>query len=438
MKPYSFTQFMQIPGMDICNWIPPLPTTGQFVDIPDNLSEVSVFDSSEEVAPADVGMTANDVQTIWEGVENYYKTGVHPAIALCIRKKGKIVIKRTIGHAMGNVRGDAETQKIIMRPEIPICQFSASKAVTAMLIHHLSEKGKIHLTDPVCYYIPEFGAHGKEDVTIHHVLSHRSGFGIIPDDIDTEVLFDHDDAVKMICDMKPQYPAGHTASYHAITGGYILHEILRKVTGKDLREYLKETIQEPLGFKYFNYGIAEEEIHTVAKSYYTGLPVVFPFTMIIRRSLGGPWDMVIKMANDPRFFKSIIPSANLVCTVDEMCQFFQMLLNGGELNGVRIFDPLTVRRATIEAGKMQLDKSMVLLPMRYSAGLMLGSDPFGMFGPYSKNAFGHWGFINSFSWADPDRDIAVSMLNTGKPFLTTHLVSHFDLLTRIGRHCKKD
>ncbi|ETR73275.1 MAG: Beta-lactamase domain-containing protein [Candidatus Magnetoglobus multicellularis str. Araruama] len=422
--------------MDLSNYIP-FPNIRQSINIPDDLSQVTVYDPSEEVDPAEAGLTQHDINTIWEGVENYYKTGIHPSIALCLRRQGKIVIKRTIGHAKGNIQGDT-TAPVVMHPETPICQFSASKAVTAMIIHHLAENGQLHLTDPVCHYIPEFGAHGKEAVTVYHVLSHRSGFGIIPDNISTDVLFDHDEAVKMICDMAPQYPAGHTASYHAITGGYILHEILRRVTGKDIREYLKETIQEPLGFKYFNYGIDENKIETVAKSYFTGWPVVYPFTMIVRRSLGGPWDMAVKMANDNRFFTSIIPSANLIATVDEMCQFFQLLLNGGELNGVRIFDPVTVRRAIIEAGKMQLDKSMVLLPMRYSAGMMLGSDPFGMFGPNTQNAYGHWGFINSFSWADPDRDIAVSMLNTGKPFLSTHLVSHFDLLTRIARHCKKD
>lgn len=423
--------------MDFTNWFP-FPNASQTINIPNDLSEVTTINSSEEVDPKDVGLTENDVKIIWEGVENYYRTGVHPAISLCLRRQGKTVIKRTIGHACGNIKGEPEnTKQVIINPETPICQFSASKAVTAMLIHHLAEKGKLHLTDPVCHYIPEFSANGKKDVTIHHVLSHRSGFGIVPDDINAEVLFNHDEAVRMICEMEPQYPAGHTASYHAITGGYILHEILRRVTGKDLREYLRETIQEPLGFKYFNYGIDEDKIETVAKSYFTGWPVTYPFTLIIKRSLGGPWDMAIEMANDPRFFSGIIPSANLVATADEMSQFFQLLLNGGELNGVRIFDPLTVKRATIEAGKMQLDKSMVLLPIRYSAGMMLGSNPFGMFGPETKNAYGHWGFINSFSWADPDRDISVSMLNTGKPFLSTHVISHFDLLARIGRHCKK-
>ncbi|MBF0451723.1 MAG: beta-lactamase family protein [Candidatus Magnetomorum sp.] len=437
MKPFSISQLIPIPGIDYTSWFP-FPTISQSINIPDDLSKVTVFDPSEEVDPEDAGLTENDIKTIWKGVENYYRTGVHPAIALCIRRQGKIVLKRTIGHACGNIQGEPEdTKRIIMTPETPICQFSASKAITAMLIHHLAEKGKLHLTDPVSHYIPEFGVHGKEDVTIYQVLGHRSGFGIIPDNVSADVLFDHNEALKMICEMKPQYPAGHTASYHAITGGYILHELLQRVTGKDLREYLRETIQEPLGFKYFNYGIDEKDVDSVAKSYFTGWPVTYPFTLIIKRSLGGPWDMAIKMANDPRFFTSIIPSANIVATVDEMSQFFQLLLNGGELNGVRIFDPLTVRRATIEAGKMQLDKSMVLLPIRYSAGMMLGSNPFGMFGPETKNAFGHWGFINSFSWADPDRDISVSMLNTGKPFLSTHLVSHFDLLARIARQCKK-
>jgi len=438
VKPFSFTQFIPIPGIDFSSWLPEIPTLSQTINVPNDLAEVTDFNPSEEVDPNEVGLTENDVKQIWEGVENYYRTGVHPAIAICIRRQGKIILKRTIGHSCGNIQGEPEdTRRVVMTTETPICQFSASKAITAMLIHHLAEKGKLHLSDPVCHYIPEFSKHGKGNVTIHHVLSHRSGFGIVPDNVTADVLFDQDEALKMICDMEPQYPAGHEASYHAITGGYVLHEILKRVTGKDIREYLRETIQEPLGFKYFNYGIEEDKIDTVAKSYFTGWPVTYPFTLIVRRSLGGPWDMAIEMANDPRFFTSIIPSANVIATVDEMSQFFQLMLNGGELNGVRIFDPLTIKRATIEAGKMQLDKSMVLLPMRYSAGMMLGSNPFGMFGPETKNAYGHWGFINSFSWADPDRDIAVSMLNTGKPFLSTHVYSHFDLLARISRHCKK-
>jgi len=175
----------------------------------------------------------------------------------------------------------------------------------------------------------------------------------------------------------------------------------------------------------------------VATNYQTGPPVIFPFSLIIQHALGAPWETVIDLSNDPRFFSSIIPAANIVATAEEMSRFFQLLLNGGELDGVRIFDPLTIRRATMEAGKIQFDSTMIFLPMRYSAGMMLGSDPVGLFGFSAANTFGHWGFINSFSWADSDRAVAASVLNTGKPFISPHLINHFWLLAQISRHCQK-
>jgi len=429
-----FAKQFQIPGFSDLK----IPDISKRIRITGDLSKIITIDSQSEVDPEEVKMTKKDVELIWKGVINYYKTGVHPAIVLCVRREGKIVIKRSIGHCFGNGPDDLpDTNKKVINPDTPICQFSASKAVTAMLIHSLVEKGKIHLNDPVSFYIPEFGKNGKEDITIFHVLSHRSGFPTIPDYDDPEILFNYDDAVKKLCDSKPVYQPGHKPAYHAITGGYILGEIIKRVTNKDIREVLDETIKKPLGFKYFNFGAEENEIENIAQTYQTGPPVIFPFTMIVKKSLGGPWELANNIARDPRFLKVVIPSANLIATADEMSQFFQMLLNNGELNGVRVFDPLTVRRATIEAGKIQIDNSMVVLPMRYSPGFMLGSDPISLYGPYTSKVFGHWGFINCFSWADPERNTAVSLLNTGKPFLSPHLVQHFDLLARISKHTKK-
>ncbi|MFC1850587.1 serine hydrolase domain-containing protein [candidate division CSSED10-310 bacterium] len=408
------------------------------ITVPTDLATISTRDAAAEIEPETVGMTRDGVEAIWQGVERYYRTGVHPAISICIRRQGEIIMKRAIGHACGNGPDDSpQDEKILIKPDTPIAQFSASKAVTAMLIHYLVEKGEIHLTDPVSHYIPEFAAKGKRDITIYHVLSHRSGFPSIPDKVDPTVVFDHDEAVRMLCNTAPVHPPGHKPSYHAITGGYILHEIVKRVTGQDLREFLAETIQRPLGFRYFNYGVPTSEIKNVAKNYATGPPVIFPLTLIIQHALGTSWQDVIDVSNDPRFLQTIIPSGNLVATADEMSQFFQLLLNGGELNGVRIFDPLTIRRATLEAGKIQFDSSMIFLPMRYSTGMMLGSYPVGLFGFFAQNAFGHWGFINSFSWADPDRNIAASVLNTGKPFLSPHLISHFWLQALISKYCPK-
>ena len=85
----------------------------------------------------------------------------------------------------------------------------------------------------------------------------------------------------------------------------------------------------------------------------------------------------------------------------------------GELGGVRVFSPLTVCHAVMETGKPEIDRT-IMLPMRYGAGMVLGNKPIGMYGPFTHAAYGHLGFSNIFCWADPERDIAVSLLTTGK------------------------
>jgi CubicO group peptidase (beta-lactamase class C family) len=406
------------------------------IAIPADLARVTRYRPEDEVDPRDVGMTRDGVEAIWRAVERYYRTGVQPALSLCIRRHGAVVLRRAIGHARGNGPDDGpDGEKVLATPDTPMCQFSASKAVTAMLVHHLEQAGKIHLTDPLSAYLPEFAQHGKGDVTILHVLAHQSGIPRIPRGTDPAILFDFDAAVRLVCALPPAHPGGHGMSYHAVTGGFVLGELIRRVTGKPIDAYLEETLRAPLGFRFFRYGVAEADVGQVALNYETGLPIVFPFSTIMERAFGGSFADVVRLSNDPRFLRAVIPAANLVATADEMSAFFQLLLSAGELRGVRVFDPLTIRRATLEAGKMRIDSTMVLLPMRYSAGLMLGASPFGMFGPDTREAYGHWGFIKSFSWADPKRAIAASLLTNGKPFLGPHLYAHFDLLAKIAKHC---
>jgi hypothetical protein len=97
--------------------------------------------------------------------------------------------------------------------------------------------------------------------------------------------------------------------------------------------------------------------------------VIFPFSTYIKRALGASWKDIMRLSNDPRFMKEIIPSVNMVSTADEMSRFFQLLLNRGELEGVRVFEPITIRRATMEAGKTAIDRT-VMLPMRYTGHLL--------------------------------------------------------------------
>ena len=409
------------------------------IHVPKDLSGITTFNPADEVDPADAEMTRQGVDEIWTSVENLYRTGIYPGIAFCLRRHGQIVLNRGIGHSHGNgpqnTPDTPDAEKILMTPDTPVCQYSASKAVTAMLIHLLAEHGEIDLSDPIIKYIPEFGLHGKKNITIYQIISHHGGIPTPPSGVDPEILFDHDRFVSIICNLKPTSKDGRSQAYHAITGGATLGEIVKRVTGCDVREFLRETIQEPLGFKYFNYGVPEEDIKKVAVNYDTGLPLVFPLSTIAKRALSASWGDVVRISNEPRFMRVIIPTANIVATADEMSQFFQMMLNGGELNGRRIFKPETIQQAVAPADKMWFDGTMVV-PMRYSAGMMLGASPVGLWGPFSASAYGHIGFINIFCWADPARDISVSLQTTGKSLIGTHLLALSKLLFSISRHCK--
>ncbi|MBF0452583.1 MAG: beta-lactamase family protein [Candidatus Magnetomorum sp.] len=414
------------------------PVTNLFTKrtkIPDDLSSVTTI-KPKEVDPADVNMTRSDVDTIWGCVEDLYRTGISPGIVFTLRRHGKVVLNRGIGHSHGNGPGDSnDAEKILITPDTPICQFSASKAVTAMLIHLLLERKEINLLDPVCQYIPEFGKHGKEGTSLYHIISHHGGIPSPPPHTNPEILFQPEEMLNLLCDLKPKSKGGRRQAYHAITGGAILGEIISRVTGKSIRDFLNETIREPLNFRYFNYGVDDEDLDKVAKNYATGLPLFFPISTLSEKALSAPFEEVVRVSNDPRFLQTIIPAGNLVATSDEMSQFFQLLLNGGELNGKRIFDPLTIRRALMESDIIKFDDTMVI-PMRYSAGMMLGASPFGLWGPFSNNAYGHIGFINIFCWADPDRDISVSLQTTGKSLIGGHLLTISRLLTYIGWYCK--
>ena len=367
-------------------------------------------------------MDSAAIDKIWAATEKLYKSRAMPAISLAVRHKGELILNRSLGHASGNGPKDKNPDGgKLMTADTPVCLFSASKAITAMLVHKMAEEGLIKLHDPVAEYIPEFAARGKQYITVGQVLSHRGGFPTIKmEDADPSILWDWDACLDLLCQAKPRKDAGTTQAYHAITGGFILGEIMRRVTGQSLQEIIKSRIADPLGARYMSYGLTPERQTDAALNYFTGRPEIFPANLVVKRALGGPFSMVCDVSNSPEFMSAAIPAGNVYATAREASDFFQCLLNGGTFNGKRLFERATVARAISEASARQFDRTL-LIPLRTSEGLMLGDYPFGLYGPRTSEAFGHLGFIAIFCWADPARDISVSLLTTGKPIVSPHL-----------------
>jgi CubicO group peptidase (beta-lactamase class C family) len=386
----------------------------------------------EDPGASDVPAAA--VERVWERVVALYRAGLHPAIQVCIRRRGRVVLQRAIGHARGNEPGaPRDGERILATTDTPFGIFSASKALTAMVIHKLDEEGVIHLEDRVCDFIPEFARHGKERITIRHLLAHRAGIpNLPPEAMDLELLGHPERVVEILCDAKPRTRPGRLLAYHAISGGFVLAEVVRRATGEDIRSALDKRIAAPLGFRWMRYGVRPEDVPRVARDAVTGPPVPPPISTLLRNAIGVSLARAVELANDPRFLTGIVPSANVVTNAAELAAFYQCLLDEGALGGVRVFAPRTVRHATAEVSYLELDLTLGL-PIRYGLGFMLGSEYLSLFGWDNPAAFGHVGFTNTFSWADPERQLAVALLTNGKPVVSLHAIRLVQLMIELNR-----
>ena len=419
--------------MDPLEWIAraPLPFLAR-CRVPSDLDAVTRVGRED---PLDgTGVDRETIDQVWDAARAFYRTGVTPALQLCIRRRGRIVLNRSLGHARGNAPDDpAEGEKVLATPETPINVFSSAKLVTAMVIHKLDELGALHLEDRVSEYLSEFGTHGKEQITFRHVLSHRAGIPNLPSDaLDLDLLSRPEWIFRRVCEMEPASRPGRIVSYHAISTGFVLAEVVRRVTGSSIREVLEKEIRQPLGLRWMHYGVEPSQLELVAENALTGPPAPPPVSTMLTRALGKPLSEIVEISNDPRFVTGIIPSANLETTAEDFSAFLQCMLDDGEYNGVRVFHPRTIRHALNEASYREIDLTL-FLPLRYGLGPMLGDAPIGIFGPNTERAFGHLGLSNIFPWADPTRGIAVALITTGKPILSLHTVRLVQILGAINR-----
>ena len=136
--------------------------------------------SEREVPAHHAEITQDAVESIWGAVLSYYRMGLQPAMSLCVRVRGHVVLDRTVGHRLGNAPDDSPSAPLIpATPETPFNLFSASKPITAMIVHGLIERGLLKLDDPISRYLHEFDQAGKRDITLRHVLD-RAGLERYP------------------------------------------------------------------------------------------------------------------------------------------------------------------------------------------------------------------------------------------------------------------
>lgn len=205
----------------------------------------------------------------------------------------------------------------------------------------------------------------------------------------------------MLGQLRPFYRPGLVHIYHALTWGPLMREIVYAAADEEIREILAGEILDPLGFRWTNFGVAKDDLPLVAPSHPTGRPLPPVIAQIFRRAIGGTVHEIIPYTNTPGFLTTVVPSSNTVSTANELSRFAEIWRRGGELDGVRVMSPETLRGAVQECRRLRPDFAIGLQPARWGTGFILGTKRFGPFGRNAPAAFGHLGLTNIALWADP-------------------------------------
>jgi len=369
------------------------------------------------------------VESFWRDVLRVYGTGIHPALALCLRHRGEVVLDRVVGVVDPSQPADEANRAT---PDTLFNLFSASKILTATVVHALVERGQLDLEERVGETLPAFARGDKADIRLRHLLQHTAGMPHMPPDLHPEdALHDIPGVVARLATMPLRFAPGTGLAYHAMSSWALISEMIRHRLGRDLRSLAQELVTGPMGLNQFNYGVSDADLPRVARHVTAGWQGVPIMESVFRRTVGISSAEAVRFSNTPAFLQAILPSANVIATPRETSAFLQMLLDGGSWRGARILAPETTRRMVEDETPRAFDGTFGF-PMRYGLGVMKGGRRFSLFGPSTRRAFGHLGFSNVLVYADPDRELVMVLLNTGKPLLAWGMVPWALMVQRLA------
>ncbi len=270
--------------------------------------------------------------------------------------------------------------------------WSTTKTVTSLAALMLADRGQLDVDAPVAQYWPEFAAAGKDGVLVRHLLSHTSGVSGLDQPAVIEDLYDWQKATARFAAQAPWWEPGSASGYHALNFGHLTGEVLRRITGKTLKQYVAEEIAGPLGAD-FQIGAAPSDAGRIA-------PVVppppLPFDLEALdldspavKTMTGPLADA-GSANTPEWRAADIGAANGHGNARSVARILSVLARGGEVDGVRLLSPETIELIFREQAR---GVDVVLgVPLRFGIGYGLPEPATIPYIPHEKICFwGGWG-----------------------------------------------
>lgn len=297
--------------------------------------------------------------------------------------------------------------------------WSATKGATALCAHILADRGELDLNAPVTTYWPEFGKNDKDGVLVRHLLTHQAGLPAIREPLPPGCFYDWELMADALAAEQPFWLPGTRTGYHALTFGYLVGEVVRRVSGRSLGAFFREEVAEPLGLDFW-IGLPAEHEPRVAPTIPADLPAPGdPVPSFYVQALTEPTSLpALVLANNGGYMlkpgecdsreahAAEFGSVGAITNARGLAEMYLPLACGGAVDGVRLVgtDQLTLMGAVSAATAID---AVVMVPSRWSLGFMKAADnrhlpeadSEGVL--LSEEAFGHAGMGGSLGFADP-------------------------------------
>ena len=320
--------------------------------------------------------------------------------ALCVYLKGHKVIDLWGGYI------DRERQKP-WKSDTLVCMMSITKGMSALCAMVLYDSGLLELDAPVAKYWPEFGQAGKEGITVKQLISHYAGL-IYPDEAPEGSIYDWDLMTRSLAKQKPEWPPGTKGAYHSSTYGFLVGELIRRVSGQMPGDFFHDAVAKPLDADYY-FGAPEHLHHRISILYSNSENVTMQSILDPTNPIGRAWRILPRnkdFFNSPSFRSATIPSGNGHGNARAVAKVFAVLAQNGTLGEVKLLSPATV--SLIREQQWEEEHcGLTGRHFRMGMGLFLNTPVFVPMGP-NPNAYGHFGAGGAMAFIDPDAKMSFS------------------------------
>ena len=351
----------------------------------------------ETSEPGRLGFRIDMLDRLCRIVDRHIEEQRYPGAQIALARDGRLALFRSFGHAR------LEPRRVPAGDDALWLLYSNTKVITAAAMWVLVEEGALTFHDRIADHVPEFTRNGKGDITLLQVLTHQAGFPAAGMAMPSSAWEDHAELRRLVCDFTLEWTPGSRVEYHRLAAHWVCAVLIEALTRGDYRDFIRRRVIVPLGLERDLYvGLPDSEEGRAAEMH--------------GPSEDGRKQLRFAQENDQAWRRAGVPGGGGFGTARALAAFYQMMVNGGSLNGARLVSSRMVQYVTRNFTGDRVDHYMGM-PMHrglgpHSRGVTPSIRGLGTLA--SPTTFGHGGVGSSYCWGDPESGVSFAYLTNSR------------------------